>query len=96
MSDQKYHQFRSSLHHDYANIGERASGATRATSSAATSERRSDEQQGSEAYRKWVSRETPQPVQRSPLNASIYSWQGYNNWADKVRQTWKADDPVDS
>ncbi len=93
MSDQKYHQFRSSLHHDYANIGERASGAT---SSAATSERRSNEQQGSEAYRKWVSRETPQPVQRSPLNASIYSWQGYNNWAKKVRQTRKADDPVDS
>ena len=96
MSDQKYHQFRSSLHHDYANIGERERGATRATSSAATSESRSDEQQGGEALRKWLSQANTQPTHRSCPDTSIYRWRGYNNWADKVRQTWKVDEPVDS
>ena len=50
------------------------------------------EQQGWEAYRKWLSRVSMQPTRRSARDVSIYSWRGYNNWADKVRQNWKSED----
>jgi hypothetical protein len=104
MSDQKNQQFRPGLYHGEANRNGQSNGTATATSSAATNDRRSSkqpdrrssEQQGWEAYRKWLSRDNTQPAQRSPLDASIYSWRGYNKWADKVRQTWKADEPVDS
>jgi hypothetical protein len=51
-----------------------------------------NEQQGWEAYRKWLSRVSMQPARRSPRDVSIYSWRGYNNWADKVRQNWESDE----
>jgi len=51
-----------------------------------------NEQQGWEAYRKWLSRVSMQPTRRSARDVSIYSWRGYNSWADKVRQNWKSDD----
>lgn len=50
------------------------------------------EEQGWEAYRKWLSRVSMQPTRRSARDVSIYSWRGYNNWADKVRQNWKSED----
>ncbi len=96
MSDQKNHQFRSALYHSEANRRGRPSGTTKATNSAATSDRPNSEQQGGKAFRKWLFRDNTQPVQRSRLDASIYSWRGYNNWANEVRQTWKVDEPVDS
>ena len=93
---QKNHQFRPALYHGDAIRTGRPNGSTRAPSSAATDDRRISEKQGWEVYRKRLFRDNTQPAQRSPLDASIYSWRGYNNWADKVRQTWKADEPVDS
>jgi len=51
-----------------------------------------NEQQGWEAYRKWLSRVSMQPARRSSRDASLYSWRGYNNWADKIRQNWKSDE----
>ncbi len=96
MSDQKNHQFRPALYHGEANRRVKPSGATGATRSAATNDRHNSEQQGWEAYRKWLSRDNTRPAQRSPLDASIYSWRGYNNWADRIRQTWKVDEPADS
>jgi len=49
-----------------------------------------DEQQGWDAYRKWLSRVGPKLTdERAPLDRSIYSWRGYHNWADKIRQSWK-------
>jgi len=60
------------------------------------SEQAPSEQHGWEAYRKWLSRVSVQPGQRTPLDSSIYSWKGYNSWAEKVRQSWKSEDPVDS
>lgn len=54
------------------------------------------DQQGWDAYRKWLSRVTAQPAHRAPLDSSIYSWKGYNSWAEKVRQTWKSDDSTES
>ena len=50
------------------------------------------EQQGWDAYRKWLSRVSMQPARRSAKDVSIYSWRGYNSWADKVRQSWKSDE----
>jgi hypothetical protein len=50
------------------------------------------EQRGWDAYRKWLSRvATKPPAERTPLDHSIYSWRGYQTWADKVRQTWKSE-----
>jgi hypothetical protein len=48
------------------------------------------EQHGWDAYRKWLSRVSTKPAERTPLDQSIYSWRGYNSWADKIRQSWKA------
>ncbi len=97
MSDQKNQQYRPGLYHGEANGNGQPNGtATNDRRSSKQPDRRSSEQQGWEAYRKWLSRDNTQPAQRSPLDASIYSWRGYNNWADKIRQTWKADEPVDS
>ena len=50
------------------------------------------EQRGWDAYRKWLSRVATKPAaERTPLDHSIYSWRGYQTWADKVRQTWKSE-----
>jgi hypothetical protein len=45
-----------------------------------------------DAYRKWLSRVSGKPRSRTPLDHSIYSWKGYQSWAEKVRQDW---DPSD-
>jgi len=83
MSDGKNHRFRPPLYHD----GEPAPQAGPAEAPSAP-----DEKQGWEAYRKWLSRVSMQPARRSARDASIYSWHGYNSWADKVRQNWKGED----
>jgi hypothetical protein len=47
------------------------------------------EKHGWDAYRKWLSRGVTQsPVQRTPLDRSVYSWRGYHTWADKIRRSW--------
>lgn len=49
----------------------------------------SREQQGWDAYRKWLARvATEQTVERARMDRSIYSWRGYHTWADKVRRSW--------
>jgi len=90
MSQQKSHQFRPPLYNGDTNGRTHPKGAVGANGHAP------NEQQGWDAYRKWLSRVTTQPAQRSPIDSSIYSWKGYNNWAEKVRQTWKSDDPTES
>lgn len=94
MSDQKSHQFRPPLYNGDANGTTNANARPKAAADA--NGHGPKEQQGWEAYRKWLSRVSTQPAQRSPLDSSVYSWKGYNNWADKVRQSWKSDDPADS
>jgi hypothetical protein len=51
-----------------------------------------NEQQGWDAYRKWLSRVSMQPTRRAARDVSIYSWRGYNSWADKVRQNWDSEE----
>ncbi len=96
MSDQKNHQFHPALYDGSRENRSAPNGTSRTMNSAAGGDRRISEQQGWEAYRKWLSRVNTQPAQRSALDASIYSWRGYNSWVDKVRQTWKEDEPADS
>jgi hypothetical protein len=51
---------------------------------------RGRDQQGWDAYRKWLSSVGGKTkTERAPFDPSIYSWKGYNNWADKVKQSWK-------
>ncbi|HUF74510.1 MAG TPA: hypothetical protein VMR74_16630 [Gammaproteobacteria bacterium] len=51
------------------------------------------EQQGWDAYRKWLSSMNGQPrSRRAPIDHSVYSWKGYHSWADRVRQAWKSED----
>lgn len=86
MSEQKTHQFRPPLYHREAIAKQR-------TKSVTANGESSREQQGWDAYRKWLSRVSERPAtQRSPLDHSIYSWKGYNSWADRVRQSWKSED----
>ncbi len=92
MSEQKSHEFRPPLYH--RREGE-AGGASR---KAEGTERRapdpaSSEKQGWEAYRKWLSRVGAKPAsERTRVDQSIYSWKGYQNWADKVREAWKVEE----
>jgi hypothetical protein len=77
MSEHKPHQFRPALY---------AKESTVADESPATG----NEQNGWDAYRKWLSRVSAKPTgERAPLDHSIYSWRGYHTWADKIRQNWK-------
>jgi hypothetical protein len=58
----------------------------------ATEAPRSGEENGWDAYRKWLSRVSTKPSgERAPLDHSIYSWRGYHTWADKIRQNWKSE-----
>jgi hypothetical protein len=51
------------------------------------------EQQGWDAYRKWLSSMNGQPrSRRVPIDHSVYSWKGYHTWADRVRQALKSED----
>jgi hypothetical protein len=78
MSEQKTRQFRPPM---FAEDGASASHASSQS-----------EQQGWDAYRKWLSRVAAKPsADRAPLDHSIYSWRGYHTWADKVRQSWKSE-----
>lgn len=43
------------------------------------------------SYRRWLARDGAAPVRRAPAERSVYSWKGYQNWADRVRQAWKPD-----
>jgi hypothetical protein len=86
MSEHKPHQFRPPLYHKEGSGQER-------TKSRDPNADRQREQQGWEAYRKWLSSMTGQPrSRRAPIDHSVYSWKGYHNWADHVRQTWKSED----
>ncbi|MBN1239604.1 MAG: hypothetical protein JXB36_13955 [Gammaproteobacteria bacterium] len=87
MSEQKSHQFRPPLYHD-GNGGRHASKKPQRPVAEP-----SKDQQGWEAYRKWLTHVSKKPgSERTPADHSIYSWKGYHNWADKVRQSWKPDD----
>jgi hypothetical protein len=89
MSQQKPHQFRPPLYHRHESPGSGTSAlAPRSSESRVTSEE--SDRQGWEAYRRWLARAGEKAApERSPLDHSIYSWRGYHNWADKVRQSWK-------
>jgi len=77
MSEHKPHQFRPAL------FSKEGGGGDESPSSGS-------EQHGWDAYRKWLSRVSTKPTgERTPLDHSIYSWRGYHNWADKIRQSWK-------
>jgi hypothetical protein len=78
MSDHKPHQFRPALY-------------TKDNGHAEPTRPTGNEQNGWDAYRKWLSRvSTTKPTgERAPLDPSIYSWRGYHTWADKIRQNWK-------
>jgi hypothetical protein len=78
MSDHKPHQFRPSLY-------------SKENGSATPARAAGSEQNGWDAYRKWLSRVSTKPTtgERAPLDPSIYSWRGYHTWADKIRQNWK-------
>jgi hypothetical protein len=86
MSESKPHQFRPPLYHKGSADEDRESGRSSGGGS-------SREQQGWEAYRKWLSSMNgKQQSRRAPIDHSVYSWKGYHSWADRVRQAWKSED----
>lgn len=87
MSETKTHQFRPPLYHNDA------SRTDAVRKSPAVSHERASEQKGWDAYRKWLSTVSGKsPGERTPVDNSIYSWKGYHNWADRVKQSWKPED----
>jgi len=92
MSATKPHQFRPPLYHNESG----PAAADRPEGAARRPERPSqpiNDKKGWDAYRKWLSSMNGKPAsERTPVDHSIYSWKGYQNWADQVRQSWKADE----
>lgn len=43
------------------------------------------------SYRRWLAGDGTAANRRAPVERSIYSWKGYQNWADRVRQSWKSE-----
>lgn len=84
MSESRPRQFRPPLYY-----GDVAAPAHEPADSARQRRKGTDEM-GWDAYRKWLStvgkRERPP---RTPMDRSVYSWKGYHNWADRVKQQWK-------
>ena len=88
MADNKPHQFRPPLYHGDGNG--RSNGSAESQRHGGPAARRAGNQkEGWDAYRKWMSRVSGPAPRRSPVDASIYSWKGYHNWAEKVKQNWK-------
>jgi hypothetical protein len=82
MSESKSHQFRPPLYHKESD----KQGDRKAADAGS-------EAQGWDAYRKWLSSVNARPTnRRAPIDHSVYSWKGYNNWADRVRQAWKSEE----
>jgi hypothetical protein len=85
MSDNKPHQFRPPQYAD-------SDGNGRGEPQKSDSES-GREQQGWDAYRKWLSSMNGKPhTRRAPIDHSVYSWKGYHSWADRVRQSWKPEE----
>jgi hypothetical protein len=87
MSDRKPYRFRPPLYHQGQADGPEAHRRARTENNA--SNQSADNQEGWDAYRRWLSRVSGQSTRRSPLDASVYSWKGYHSWAEKVRQDWE-------
>jgi hypothetical protein len=92
MSDSKSHQFRPPLYHNQSastSSGHREPPGRRVRSASEAL----SEQQGWDAYRKWLSSVSGKPTtERAAVDRSIYSWKGYHNWADRVRQAWEPEE----
>lgn len=87
MSEFKTHQFKPPLYHANAAHSDSSPRST------LNSNARGREQQGWDAYRKWLSTVSGKPSsERALRDHSIYSWKGYQNWADKVKQSWKPEE----
>lgn len=87
MSEIKSHQFRPPLYH------RESARDSRPVKRANGSQAQGKDQQGWDAYRKWLSTVSGKaPTERAPLDHSIYSWKGYQSWADKVKQSWKPEE----
>lgn len=86
MSDSKTPRFRPPLYHQSPRRGNGVGGSDKGDA-------QSREQQGWEAYRKWLSSMSGKPrSRRASIDHSVYSWKGYHSWADRVRQSWKSED----
>ena len=84
MSNRDSQAFRTPLYH---RNGEQENGS--GTSAEKTPAAAGKGREGWDAYRKWMSRVSDSAERRAPLDPSVYSWKGYHNWANKVRQSWK-------
>lgn len=86
MSDTKSAPFRPPLYH-------RDTERESAVPTGQASKDQGRDQQGWDAYRKWLSSVNGQQrSRRAPIDHSIYSWKGYHSWADRIRQSWKSED----
>lgn len=87
MSETKPYQFRPPLYHQ-----EPSANGSQAKPSV-NSHERGREQKGWDAYRKWLSNVSDQGESaRTPIDRSVYSWKGYHNWADRVKQAWEPEE----
>jgi len=100
VSETKPHQFRPPLYHkerdgNAKGAGRESNGKRRESTGngRGSGGEAGREQQGWDAYRKWLSSMNGQPQsRRAPIDHSVYSWKGYHSWADRVRQAWKSED----
>jgi hypothetical protein len=86
MSETKTYRFRPPLYHEDAQ-------QSHSRAERPSSDSRGREQQGWDAYRKWLSSMSSVPRnRRARVDHSVYSWKGYQSWATRVRQSWESED----
>jgi hypothetical protein len=47
---------------------------------------------GADAYANWLDRMQRARARQAAITRNLYTWSNYKNWADQVRDSWKATD----
>ena len=52
----------------------------------------SQENDGWQQYRKWISKAPAPRKRRMGVDPSLYTWKGYRSWSEKVRRDWQTEE----
>jgi hypothetical protein len=47
-----------------------------------------DDADGWQQYRKWISKAPAPRKKRMGVDPSLYTWKGYRNWTEQVKRNW--------
>ncbi len=51
----------------------------------------SNDADGWQQYRKWISKAPAPNSRRSGIDPSLYTWKGYRTWTEQIKRNWSDD-----